>query len=158
VLRKAFELGATVGSAKEVALVLGGRIDRTGVTFGADLAVTLPSSVTVGDGSAHVIGARLDAAVCARVASFAGCGLIVGGVIGARGEDLMDARTAVRPLAALAARVEWRQPMASRFGLRVFASVEQLLARPSFVVGTTAVWTAPWREAWLGIGGFLQMP
>jgi hypothetical protein len=42
--------------------------------------------------------------------------------------------------------------------VRIFASVEQLLARPRIVVDSTEVWAIPEREAALGAGLFFQMP
>jgi hypothetical protein len=83
---------------------------------------------------------------------------LIGGVVRARGEDLMNARTAFGPVAALGARVEWRQPVSRRVGVRVFGSVEQLLARPRVVVDTTEVWAIPARQAAIGAGIFFQVP
>jgi hypothetical protein len=70
----------------------------------------------------------------------------------------MGATSAVRPVAALGTRLEWRQSVSRRFGVRVFADLEQLVATTRFLVDDTAVWTSPPRQAALGAGVFLRVP
>jgi hypothetical protein len=155
---KALELGASISSAKQSALVIGGRLDRGRAALGADLELVAPASVDVGIGSVHVLSARLDIAGCWRLRGFAACGLAIGGLVRASGEDLMNARSAVRPVAGLAARVEWRQDLSRRVGLRIFVTGEQLLARPSVLVDEAPVWTYPLRQAALGGGLYFRVP
>lgn len=155
---KAIELGVATSSGRQSALVLGGRLERRHTAFAADLELVMPTSVEVLQGAVHVASARADVGACLRARGFSGCALLGGGVVRGRGEDLMESRTAVGPLATAVLRSEWRQPVSRRLGVRVFASVEQVLVRPSFRVGDVAVWTTPLLQAWLGGGIFLQMP
>jgi hypothetical protein len=154
----ALELAAALSTAKQSALVGGGRLEYARTALVADVEVAMPASVEVLQGAVHVASARVDAGGCARIKSFAVCGLIGGGVIRARGEDLMDARTAIRPVASLSARAEWRRLVARQLGVRLFAAGEQALVRPSFVVDDVAVWTTPLRQLWLGAGIYFQIP
>jgi hypothetical protein len=154
----ALELGAALATTMQTSIVLGGRFERARFALGVDLEVPMPETVELGTASVHVMSLRADAAGCFRARGFAACGLLIGGLVRARGEDLMNARTAFGPLAAAGARVEWRQPASRRAGVRIFASVEQLLARPRIVVDSTEVWAIPEREAALGAGLFFQMP
>jgi hypothetical protein len=154
----ALELGAATSSARRSTIVLGGRLDRARTALVADLAIALPERVDVLNGAVHVTSVRADAGACLRMHRFAACGLIGAGLDRARGEDLMDARAAIRPLAALGLRAEWRQPVSRRIGVRLFASVEQLLVRPRFLVDDTPIWNEPLLQAWLGGGIFFHMP
>jgi hypothetical protein len=155
---QALELGVAMSSARQSALVVGGRLEYRRTALAADVEVAMPDSVDVNGGRVHVTSARADVAGCLRVNSFVACGLVSGGLVRARGEDLMDGRTAVRPVAGASLRAEWRQPISRRVGLRVFASVEQLLLRPSFLVDDVVVWTTPLLQVWGGGGIFFQMP
>ena len=154
----AIELGATIGSALDSAIVIGGRLERRALAFGVELAVAMPKTVEVLGGAVHVTSARLAGAGCARLNQFSGCWLVIGGAVRGSGEDLMDARSATGALVGVGARVEWRQPVSRRAGVRVFGAVEQLLVRPSFLVGDTAVFSSAERQAWLGAGVFLHIP
>jgi hypothetical protein len=155
---RALELGAAISSARHSTLVVGGRLERRRTALAADLEVSLPEQVDVSQGAVHVTSARANAAGCLRLRGVWACGLVGAGLVRARGDDLMDARTAIRPLASLGVRAEWRQPLSRHLGLRLFATADQVLVRPSFLVDNTAVWTAPLLQVWLGGGIFLQMP
>jgi hypothetical protein len=152
------ELGVATSSARHSALVLGGRLERRRTTLGAEVAVGIPEQVDAGQGAVYVWSARADIAACLRMQSFAACGLAGGGVVRARGTDLMDASSAVLPQASVGLRAEWHQRLTRRVGLRVFATIDQVLVRPSFLVDATAVWTTPLIQAWLGGGVFFHMP
>ena len=155
---RSFELGSMIGSAKEAAIVAGVRIDRKRIAIGGDLAVSLPKTIEAMPGSAHMMSFRLDAAGCVRLRNFAGCGLLIGGLVVGRGEGFMESRTAVSPILGIGLRSEWRQPMSRRLGLRIFATIEQLVLRPSFLVDSTPVYTTPLIQAWFGAGIYLRMP
>jgi hypothetical protein len=154
----AFELGAATRVGGGPALVLGVRLERGRRALGFDVAIDAPATADVPPGSVHILAARADAVGCLHARGFAACGLVAGGVARARGEDLMDARAAIRPLVAVGVRAEWRRLVTRHLGVRGFASVEQLLVRPSFLVADTAVWTSPLVQAWVGFGAFFQMP
>jgi hypothetical protein len=157
-IAKAFELGAATSVAGHSALVLGARLERGRRALAIGVELEAPATADAPPGRVHVLAARADVAGCLRASGFAACGLVAGGLVRARGEDLMDARAAIRPLAALGLRAEWRQLVTRQFGLRVFAAVEQLVVRPSFLVADTAVWTSPLVQAWLGAGVFFHIP
>ncbi|HEY5926475.1 MAG TPA: hypothetical protein VIV11_32535 [Kofleriaceae bacterium] len=154
----AIELAGAVGTALDSAVMLGGRLDRSRFGFGVEVAVAMPKSVDAFEGSVHVTSARLAGAGCASLSRFSACGLLTGGVVRGSGEDLMAARSAVAPLVGVGARLEWRQLVSRRTGVRVFGAFEQLLVRPSFLVGDTPVFTSAERQAWLGAGVFLHIP
>ena len=155
---RALELGVATSSARHSALVLGGRLERRRAALGVDVELAMPEQVDVSHGSVHVIAVRAGGAGCLRARSFTGCALAAAGFVRAQGEDLMDARTSILPVASLGMRAEWRQRLTRHVGLRVFATVDQVLVRPSFVVGDTSAWTSPLVQAWLGGGVFWQLP
>jgi hypothetical protein len=157
-MRTVVDVGAAARSSHESALLLGVRRTYRRLAFGLALDVSAPTTTDLGVGSVHVLSARLDATVCAHAGGFAICGLAVGGLVRASGDDLMGATSAVRPVAALGTRLEWRQSVSRRFGVRVFADLEQLVATTRFLVDDTAVWTSPPRQAALGAGVFLRVP
>ncbi len=152
------ELGVATSSARHDAIVLGGRLEQRRTALGAEVTVGIPEEVEAGQGAVHVWSARADVAACLRMQSFAACGLAGAGVVRARGTDLMDASSAVLPQASVGLRAEWHQRLTRRVGLRVFATIDQVLVRPSFLVDDTAVWTTPLIQAWLGGGVFFHIP
>lgn len=155
---RVLEVGIATSSSRHAALVLGGRLEQRRTALGVDVEIGMPEQVDAAQGAVHVASARADVAGCLRMQSFAACGLLAAGVVRARGEDLMDASSAVLPHASLGLRAEWRQRLTRRVGLRVFATVDQVLVRPRFLVGDAAVWTTPLLQGWVGGGVFFHMP
>ena len=155
---RVLELGIATSSSRHAALVLGGRLEQRRTALGVDVEIGMPEQVDAAQGAVHVASARADIAGCLRMQRIAACGLLPAGVVRARGEDLMDASSAILPQASLGLRAEWRQRLTRRVGLRVFATVDQVLVRPRFLVGDAAVWTTPLVQAWVGGGVFFHMP
>jgi hypothetical protein len=73
-------------------------------------------------------------------------------------EDLMQGRSAILPSATVGARLEWRERLNARLGLRVFAEVHVALARAEFLLDDVAIWTEPRAQVHVGAGGFLNFP
>ncbi len=152
------DVGAAMATSRTSVLVAGGRLERERAAFGLALAVAIPSTVELGTGSAHVRIASLQAAACARRGRMSACGTAAAGAVYGSGEDLIEARSAVRPIAGLGVRVDWRQSVSRRLGVVVFAEAEQRLLTTRFLVDAMPVWTSPPRQASLGAGVFLRVP
>ncbi len=160
--RPALELAAQMGTTKTGEVVIGGRLDRGRHAFGAELHVGIPATTSLGtqegDGSVRVMTLSLGGVVCRRWGSLGACGILMGGLVRGSGADLMDARTAVRPMASVGARLEWRQAMSRWGGIRMFVDAEQLMVSTRFLVDEMPVWTSDARQAWLGAGIYFHGP
>lgn len=155
--RATLELGVADGTANTAAVIVGGRVHRGASALGIDITAGDADEIAVGAGRVHVVAARITAAGCRRLGSIVACGLAIGGLVRGRGEGLMDARAAARPIAGLGARLEWRQLVSASLGLRVFVDLEQLVATTRFLVDDMPVWTSDSRQVWLGAGIFLRI-
>jgi hypothetical protein len=155
---RSLELAASMGTTRTAAIVVGGRLDRSGRAFGVELEVGIPSTTELGVGSVRVMTASLDAVACVRRGGLGACGFVMGGLVRGSGNDLMDARSVIRPVAGVGARLEWRQPMSRWGGIRMFVDVEQLVATTRFLVDEMPVWTTDARQASLGAGIYFHGP
>lgn len=155
---RSIDLGGAGGTTGAASFMVGGRLQRCRAAAAIELGLETPVELPVGSGSVHVAIGRLNASSCVRLGSLNLCGLLTGGVVRGRGEGLMDARTAIKPIAGLGVRLEWRQLVSTHVGMRLFGDFEQLLANTRFLVDGMSVWTSDSRQAWFGVGVFLQGP
>ncbi len=156
--RPSLEVAAAGGTSRSILTMLGVAAARGPVSGALAVGIESPIREQVGSGTIAVSSTRLSARACAHRGGFGVCGLLAAGWIRGEGRDLMDARVAYAPLAAVGLGIEWRRLVTRRIGARVFIDVEQLLTTTRFLVDDARVWSSEPRAAWTGIGAFLRWP
>jgi hypothetical protein len=138
----------------------GARVRSRRHSLALELHLRPDEEIAVADstGGIAVRTTALSVTPCAHLGHLAACGLAMGGWVRGSGRDLVDARTARHPLAALGGLIAWEQGLGAGIAARLFADIRGNLTRTRFAVDHMAVWSSPRVEAWLGLGLLTEIP
>jgi hypothetical protein len=128
------------------------------IEVGAELGVHSSEQLEAASGRVTVSRARTAIVPCFAYRQLAVCGLLSVGWIRGSGKDLMDVRTVTFPRGEAGGRLEWRQALTRRMGLRLFGEATHAFNQVEFLVDQVPVWRAPTSELVFGGGAFLNFP
>lgn len=144
-----FVAGAA-GLGDATTLTTGLELWRGHGSVAAELRLDLPREVA--GGMIGVTRVQASASPCLRARGFAGCVVGSVGVLRGRGVNVVQARTAVTPTAAVGLRVVWQHGLTRRVALRLHADLAANLFETRLDLDAMPAWTSPRFEGLLGAG------
>jgi hypothetical protein len=150
---------AAVGRDLSPQLVAGVRIRRGAGSAALELSLEPPDTFDVSaTGFVTVSRTAFALSPCAHAGAFGFCAVLTAGWTRGTGAGLIDARSAIAPLAAGGLRVEWARALTPRLSLRAFAEGSAYATTTRYLVDEMPVWASPRVEARAGIGIAARIP
>jgi hypothetical protein len=150
--------GAAASNDGNVDIRLGGGLRRRRWSLDLELRVAPESDQAAGSGRILVETREVSVAPCVDVSVLTACALVSAGYAHGAGEHLMDATTANKALFSVGGRLAWEHRLFGSVGVRVFADIEQPVAKTRFFVDDQVAWTNNGLAVWGGASAFLRLP